>query len=185
MKTILTSAIAVILLAACGAPETSTAGSSRSDHAPSSPSATTRAVGGCPLTVPQEPAFVPPEPYPHRPPELYRAEWYGTEDLWTMLGPEGEIWEGLPDHHGRFSEKTFWWSARHPDENPSPITVTGRRLDRPGAFETGGSGGGGYREDIGAFMLVGIEIPAGCWELTATYRDVALSYVVLVRDTSV
>jgi hypothetical protein len=47
------------------------------------------------------------------------------------------------------------------------------------SFEAGG--GGGFREDIGSFILVGIEIPAGCWELTARYGDAELSYVVLVE----
>ncbi|MDQ3659863.1 MAG: hypothetical protein M3454_02135 [Actinomycetota bacterium] len=45
----------------------------------------------------------------------------------------------------------------------------------------GGPAGGGFREDIGSFMLVDLEIPAGCWELTATYRGAELSYTVEVR----
>lgn len=97
-----------------------------------------------------------------------------------MLDPHGEIWESLPGHDGRFTQKTFWWSERNSAEGRSRLTVSGRRLDAPGAFETSGSGGGGFRADIGSFMLIGIGIPAGCWELTATYRGVALSYVVLV-----
>ena len=149
----------------------------------SSPSATPREVGGCPLTTPSRPPFVPPEPYPSEAPELYQKEWHGTAELWTMLGSEGEVWRDLPDDDGdgRFTEKTFWWSEGLSDRSLSPITVTGRRLDKPGSFETGGPGGGGFREDIGSFMLVGIEIPAGCWELTATYRGAELSYVVLVE----
>jgi hypothetical protein len=99
-----------------------------------------------------------------------------------MLDPEGEMWEDLPEDDGRFTQKTFWWSDAYPaKEQPSPpITLTGRRLDGPGSFEAGGRGGGS-RGDIGSFMLVGIEIPAGCWELTATYRGAELSYVVLVK----
>jgi hypothetical protein len=32
-------------------------------------------------------------------------------------------------------------------------------------------------------MLVGVEIPtAGCWQITASYRDAVLSYVVSVTD---
>ena len=139
---------------------------------------------GCPVTVPPQPGFVPPKPYPSEPPDLYDSVWYGTAELWTMLSPEGEIWEGLPQgDDGRFTEKTFWWSEGFPTtEQPAPtITLTGRRLDRPGSFETARRAGGGFREDIGDFMLVGVEIPAGCWELTATYRDAELSYVVLIQ----
>lgn len=146
--------------------------------------ATLREVDDCPLTIPPEPAFVPPEPYPAEPPDLYQRVWYGTTALWTMIDPEGEVWKNLPDEDGSFTEKTFWWSdAYPPSEEPSPpITVTGRRLDGPGSLEAGGPAGGGLREDIGSFMLVGIEIPAGCWELTATYRGAELSYVVLIKD---
>lgn len=61
-------------------------------------------------------------------------------------------------------------------------SVTGRRLDEPGSFEAGGPGTNGFRKDIGSFMLVGVGIPtAGCWELTARYRDAELTYVVLVE----
>lgn len=151
------------------------------------PSATTREVRGCPLTIPPEPAFVPPSPYPSlypnpNVPEADDKQWYGTPALWTTLESEGEVWRDLPDEdgNGKFFEKTFWWSESRPPE--SPISVTGRRLDEPGSFETRGAGGGGHREDVGSFMLVGVEMPAGCWEITATYRGTELSYVILVED---
>lgn len=148
------------------------------------PSASPREVGGCPLTVPPQPAFIPPKPYPPHPPDLYQSVWYGTAALWTMLDPEGEVWEDLPEEDGRFTQKTFWWSEGYSpkDEPAAPISVTGRRLDRSGSFEAGGPGGGGFRKDIRSFMLVGLEIPPGCWELTATYRGADLSYVVLVKE---
>ena len=169
-----------LVLTACGA-DGSTA------TLPSEPaSPTTIGAAGdvaCPLTIPPDPPFVPPAPYPPEAPDLYQKVWYGNSRLWTMLAPEGEVWTGLPRHHGTFGEKTFWWSHGYPPRNePPPITVTGRRLDRPGSFETRG-GSGGFRHDIRSFMLVGIEIPtAGCWELTATYEDAQLSYVVLIED---
>ncbi len=147
------------------------------------PSTTPRTTGDCPVTIPP-PGFVPPKPYP--PSDVYESELYGTAALWTMIHAEGEVWENLPDHHGdgRFTNKTIWWSDAYPSkEPPAPtITVTGRRLDGPGSFEEGGPAGGGFRKGWGSFMLVGIEIPAGCWELTATYRGAELSYVVLVKD---
>lgn len=101
-----------------------------------------------------------------------------------MLSPEGELWRDLPDEDGdgRFTQKTFWWSDGYsPRKSLAPMTVTGRRLDQAGTFVAAGPGGGGSREDIGQFILVGIEIPAGCWELTATYRSAELSFVVLVE----
>jgi hypothetical protein len=149
--------------------------------------AATEAVGSqdaCPLTIPPQPGFAPPKPYPPQPPSLYQAVWYGTPALWTMLSPNGEIWEELPTNGGMFGQKTLWWSDGYSwTAGPTPsITVTGRQLDGPGSFEAGGPGAHGVREDIGSFMLVGLGIPsAGCWELTATYRDAELTYVVLVE----
>jgi hypothetical protein len=118
-------------------------------------------------------------------PDADDRQWYGTEALWTAIDSEGEVWTDLPDHHGngRFFNKTLWWSDSYSkEEGYGPIRLTGRRLDGPGSFETGGSGGGGFREDIRHFMLTGVELSAGCWELTATHGDAELSYVVLVKD---
>lgn len=143
----------------------------------------------CPVTKPGSSTFVPPEPYPVAPPPLYDAVWYGSEALWTMVSPEGEIWQGLP-YHADFSDepvfvqKSFWWrSGYSASDEPRPqLTVTGKRLDKPGpTFEAGGPGTNGYRADIGSFMLTGIGIPTpGCWEITGRYGDAELSYVVWV-----
>ncbi|MGH8944761.1 MAG: hypothetical protein ACRDVL_01260 [Acidimicrobiia bacterium] len=145
---------------------------------------TVGSLDSCPLTIPPHPGFVPPEPYPPEPPGLYQAVWYGTPQLWTMLAPQDEVWEGLPFHNGAFGQKTFWWSEGYSwlDEPTPAISVTGRQLDGSSSFEAGGPGTNGFREDIGSFMLVGVGIPnAGCWELTAQYRDTELPYVVWVE----
>jgi hypothetical protein len=145
----------------------------------------TESVGSedvCPLTIPPQPGFVPPEPYPREAPALYQAVWYGTSELWTMLRPEGEVWAELPTDNGIFGQKTFWWSDGYSPIAHPPITVTGRQLDGSESFEAGGPGTNGFRKDISSFMLVGIGIPAaGCWEVTAQYRDAELTYVVAVE----
>ncbi|MDQ4025887.1 MAG: hypothetical protein M3217_10440 [Actinomycetota bacterium] len=148
------------------------------------PAPTSREVDGCPVTIPPQPGFVPPEPYPPEPLDFYESVWYGTAGLWTSLPTEGEVWRDLPEDNGRFGTKTQWWSEDYSllDERADRIRVVGRRLDRPGSFSTE-SGGGGSRSDVGSFLLVGLEMPAGCWELTATYRGAELSYVVLVEGT--
>ena len=146
-----------------------------------------RETDGCPVTVPPQPGFVPPEPHPHEPPALYDSVWYGSAGLWTMLYPAGEVWTDLPvGPDGKLGEKTIWWSTGYPtDHEPRPRSeLTGRRLDAPGSAESGGPAGGGFRHDLGSFMLVGLEILPGCWELTATYRGAELSYVVLVKGPS-
>jgi hypothetical protein len=180
--------VAVVILGvvtACGNPSSPSIASANSGQSPEA-SPSSREIDGCLVTIPQQPGFVPPKPYPLQPPDLYQSVWYGSAPLWTMVDPDGEVWQNLPDDDddGKLTQKTFWWSEAYPatEEPYPPITLTGRRLDRPGSFETGGPAGGGFREDIGDFILVGLEIPAGCWELTATYRGAELSYVLLVKD---
>ena len=53
---------------------------------------------------------------------------------------------------------------------------------RPGTF-TAGPATNAARDDFGEAMLVGVEIPSpGCWQITASYGDAILSYVVSVTD---
>lgn len=147
----------------------------------SSPS---RTAPDCPITVPDRP-FVAGSPFPAEPPSLYGSVWYGTDDLWTMLHPAGEQWE-LPRTGKSLGQKTFWWSrkfgASGSEEQPR-ITVTGKRLDGPGAFVAGNPGTNAVA-DFGKAMLVGIEIPtAGCWEIRAEYKGSELVYVVRVVES--
>jgi len=139
--------------------------------------------GECAVTRP-DPAFVAPSPYPAAAPPLYESEWYGSEALWTMLDRDGEVWRFPvgPDH---LSEKMFWWSLEWPgmrDEPVPTLAVVGTRLDAAGTFRSEPVTNA-QRDDFGEAMLVGVEIPSpGCWQITASYRDAVLSYVVLVTD---
>lgn len=163
------------------------AGCASGASADDAPVTTPASLGGdarsaCALTIPPQPGFVPPPPYPAQPPPLYDAVWYGSAELWTMLNVNGEAWHDLPRHGGSLTQKTLWWREGYSAfEEPTPaISVTGRRLDGPAPIvQTDGPGTNGLRADIGAFMLVGVEIPTpGCWELTGRYGDAELSYVV-------
>ncbi len=61
------------------------------------------------------------------------------------------------------------------------ITVTGTRLDAPGAFTAGNPGTNAYFDGAWS-MLVGVDVPsAGCWQITGSYRGAELRYVVLVK----
>lgn len=187
VKSVHILSVFALLATACGAGAVAT-GHLASPATPLQGTSTDAVAFGeaCPLTIPPQPGLIPPEPYPPEPPILYKAVWYGTSALWTMLDPEGEVWAGLPVDDGAFGQKWIWWS-----EAPSgtaepipPIAVTGRQLDGSASLEVKaeGPGNNGFREDIGSFMMVGIEIPgAGCWELTARYGDAELSYVVMVE----
>jgi hypothetical protein len=134
----------------------------------------------CPITPPPDPAFVPPEPYAHTAP--YGEFWYGTNDLWTMLPPDGR-WYDLPLSKDGYAQKVFWWREGYDmrTEQQPQITMSGRRLDGDApAFEhTGGTNG--YHADMGEFMLTGVIIPTtGCWEITGRYGAAELSFVVWV-----
>jgi hypothetical protein len=130
----------------------------------------------CAVTLP-DPAFAAPSPYPSQP-FGGRRLWYGSDGLWTMLDPHGEVWSGLPRSSGGLTQKTFWFST---DMSPTQITVSGIRLDDSGAF-TSAPGTNATSADFGDAMLVGIEVPTpGCWQITGHYRGAELSYVVLVN----
>jgi hypothetical protein len=130
----------------------------------------------CPVTVLGKEAFTPSFETPEGPPGLYDAVWYGTPELYTIINPDGKSSE----NRWLGGEKTFWWSEHFSvSTEPEPdIEVTARRSDGNTTYQSGQTTHG-MREDIGNFMLVGVTLPeSGCWELTATYRDASLSYVI-------
>jgi hypothetical protein len=58
-------------------------------------------AASCPTTRPPDRPFVPPAPYPRRPPPLHgEVFWYGTARLWTWLEADGTA---------RRSDKSLWW----------------------------------------------------------------------------
>lgn len=171
-------------LSACG---TGATGSSSPGAIQGDAAGTAVAAGqaACPVTKP-EPAFTPSgrAGAPARPPAAYQAAWYGDAGLFTMLDLQGEAWIGLPRGVEGFGQKTFWWSeAFDVDAEPMPsISVAGERLDGGGRFVAPGPGTNAAA-DFGSAMLIGIGIPsAGCWRLTATYREADLSIIVWVGD---
>jgi hypothetical protein len=180
-----------LALVSCSAPASGSHGAATAagDAAPKATVATTAKVGAgrpsCPITRPPQPPFVPPKPYRATPPRLYGGFWYGSDQLWTMLPADG-TWEMARDKDGLF-DKSLWWRAGFDprrEQTPS-LTLSARRLDVPGRAIAASSGKAtnGWRDDddIGAFMLTGIELPAaGCWEITGHYRARELSFVVWV-----
>lgn len=137
----------------------------------------------CPITQPAHPLFIPPSPYPPTPPPRYAGQfWSGTAMLWTMLRTDG-TWSRLPYSNGAYTQKVFWWRQTYNYQtDPEPnLTVTGRRLDAP-APPMGASGAtNGFRDDIGSFMVVGVDIPTqGCWEITGQSAGAVLRFVVWV-----
>ena len=174
--------IAVLLFAAFACTSSSAETPPAPTPTPTPTPQTFLALADCPIATVTAP-YVARAPYLAQPPDHYKSAWYGSDDLWTILHPEGEVWSALPNNGGKFTQKT-WWLSNNFDierERQPLITVTGARLDAPGSFTAGGPGTHGYT-DFGNAMLVGIGIPSeGCWEIAAEYKGARLAYVVLVE----
>jgi hypothetical protein len=136
----------------------------------------------CPITSAPTLAFTPPAPYPATPPARYVGQfWYGTPELWTMLGAGG-TWSGLPHSDAPYTQKVFWWRQGYNAvvEQKPHLTVTGRRLDAAAAPLVASSATNASA-DFGDAMLVGVDLPTlGCWEITGHYNGHELSFVVWV-----
>lgn len=134
----------------------------------------------CPLTLPQYPAFIPPEPYA----ELgFKGNfWHGSNFLWTSL-PENAVWADLPHNPEGLTQKTFWWSELFSlsDELEPALVVTGERLDAQAPSFTFSNATNASATDIGSAMLMGIDIPTpGCWKITGFYKETELNFIVWV-----
>lgn len=139
----------------------------------------------CPITQPPDVLFVPPAPYPPEPPERYVNEfWYGTPELWTMLGTEA-TWYALPHNKNGYTQKIFWWSQ---DFNVNiepypPFTLIIERLDADLPFTpvVVSEEATNASADFGTAMLTGVDIPElGCWKITGQYQEAEMSFVVWV-----
>jgi hypothetical protein len=134
----------------------------------------------CPITVPQDPTFVPPAPY-----DLMGFEgefWFGSNALWTAVRQNG-VWEALPHNPEGYTQKVFWWRDGYVwNEEPEPeLTVTGERLDVPAPALNASKATNASASDIGSAMLVGVDMPTlGCWKITGKYGRAELSFVVWV-----
>ena len=134
----------------------------------------------CPITVPQNPPFLPPSPYDSI--GLEGEFWYGSNSLWTAFRQNG-AWEALPHNPEGFTQKVFWWRDGYVwIEEPEPaLIVTGERLDAPAPPLNASEATNASASDIGSAMLVGIDLPTlGCWKITGKYGDTELSFVVWV-----
>jgi hypothetical protein len=111
---------------------------------------------------------------------------YGRPDLWTTIPTSGSWATNTSMTGGRFI-RTFWYSDRWSmTDEPSPsISVSAGRLGG-GDSVTGSAAVNARSRELGDSMIVSLDLPSGgCWQITGTYRDQSLSYVVWIeRDTS-
>ena len=166
--------LAVLAAALVGGCAGSNSESGRPAGATPAPEATATAPPfSCPVTIPPQPGFSPPAPYP-RAPVGVGAVWYGTERLWTALDADGS----------RQRAKSVWWSTAFLGgrREPEPeIAVSWRRLDvyAPSIVDPA-PGTNAFTTEEGWWMIAGLDPDEpGCWEVTASYRGSQLSYVYL------
>jgi hypothetical protein len=103
--------------------------------------------------------------------------------LWTAVPESGE-WAALPNNPEGYTQKLFWWREGYiwHEEPEPPLTVTGRRLDEPAPPLNVSKATNAFAADIQSAMLVGVGFPTeGCWEITGSYGDHQLSFVILIK----
>ncbi|GJM40368.1 MAG: hypothetical protein DHS20C20_06500 [Ardenticatenaceae bacterium] len=140
----------------------------------------TAVFSNCPITQPPQPPFVPPEPYAAVPPN--GEFWYGSNQLWTLLWPDGR-WEQLPQTAAGYGNKLVWFREGYvwTEEERPELTISAHQLDGDGVVVPMTEATNGYEEQYGSFMLTGIQIPnSGCWEIRGEYEGNSLRYVVWV-----
>lgn len=139
----------------------------------------------CAVTLPADPRFTPPAPYPVEAPFPNRF-FYGTPDFWTMLPVDG-VWRGMPPTKGYrlgYRDKVFWWRPGYDGRTePRPkLTVSGKRLDgdTPPFSDTDATSA--YADDLGGWtMLTALDIPTtGCWEISGSYGSDVVKFTVWV-----
>lgn len=136
-------------------------------------------IGGaiaCPVTIPPQPGFLPPDGYPSTP---AFGVWYGTDGLWTVIETEGI---SRP-------RKTVLWSVNFPggrEEEQPKVDVTWTRLDiLAEPISNGGDATNAYTLEDGDFMIAGRDPnEPGCWQVTAKYKGATLTYVYAVPAES-
>lgn len=180
-------AVLSCLLASCAPSADRSVRGQREGASVVTPSATpaltaARVPASCPVTRPPDLPFTPPAPYPASAPPLYQGFWYGTAALWTLPNADG-VWEKLPYTNGVYVQKVFWWRQGYTyQSDPYPnLIVTGKRLDGAAPPLASSGPSNGSRNDIGSFMVVGVDIPTpGCWEITGRNAGAAVRFVVWV-----
>ena len=133
----------------------------------------------CPVTLPSEPRFSPPEPQKDFGPDSVMF-WHGTDALFTHVYADGR-WRGIKDASGT-RNKSFWYrkDTKWKDEYPYQLVVTAKRLDAEGPMLTVPRVTNATMGKEVA-MLIMLELPQrGCWQVTGNYKSDYLSFVVWV-----
>lgn len=104
---------------------------------------------------------------------------YGTSALSTRLPADGVL-RLRQDPDGTLGDKLAWIPDR---DRGLQLTVSGKRLDRPGALRVLGVNWGRSSTGEGSWASAVVFPAAGCWRITGQAGATTLSYVVEVVPT--
>jgi len=108
--------------------------------------------------------------------------WFGSKSLAVLLAPDG-IWTGMDRDQGFGNKLWFWsedWNSR--EELRPELKVYARELNDKTLKSESTSATHGSAQDWTA-MLTGLGFPAsGCWEVSASYKESTVKFIVLVQD---
>lgn len=174
-RLLLLIAILALFVVACNSLSTSDDGEAATNGSQNATSAYSQ-FSNCQVTQPPDPSFVPPDPWPSRPPGTGKF-WFGDNSLWTALPTNGS-WRQLV-----LGEKFWWWSENFngsKDATPD-LTVTAKNLDGEAPLFQTSDATNGYHESFNWAMLIGVDLASpGCWEFTAQYEGHQLSFILWV-----
>lgn len=101
---------------------------------------------------------------------------YGTTTLWTRLPADGVL-RLRQDPDGTLGDKLAWIPDR---DRGLQLTVSGKRLDRPGQLRVHSVNWGHSSTGQGSWASAVVFPAPGCWRITGTAGSATVSYVVEV-----
>ncbi len=143
--------------------------------------------GTCPVTGPPDPAFVPPAPYPAKPPGQ-QMFWFGTEKLWTWLPLDGRNMAVRPlqPYDSRVQTKNLLVAKRLllGSRSQAGTDRSGEAIRHSGSFLLDSAGHQRAHRIPEVIHARGCRHPNanGCWEITGRYKGYELTFVVWVAQ---
>ncbi|MEM7430776.1 MAG: hypothetical protein AAF351_02435 [Pseudomonadota bacterium] len=109
--------------------------------------------------------------------------WFGSDSLAALIPQDGR-WHGVGPERN-FGNKLFWIAAGFKPGMEAEFDVTGRLLDRKSSLEPMFDDATNARHDSfgGWAVLTWLGFPStGCWEVTGSFKNYELTFVVEVVD---
>jgi hypothetical protein len=129
----------------------------------------------CPITVPGEPRFSP----PNEQSAFTSGFWHGDERLAVYLNPDVSLFRQKQRQKMIWYRKGYSWR----DDRPiAPLRITGRRLDSPGdaAPHIEGPSNASLAKGFTVMMNIVVFPEPGCWQLEGNYDGDYVAFVVWV-----